>query len=198
MRRPVIVLGVLALVLSSAGTASAEPPLEVGAGITDLAGALGTGTVAAAERAVEDLAAEDGLVLSAVFVPSFGDAEPGAWARDSARLSGFDEDDLLLAVAVGEETFEYGFWVDEDFPLSDVDVERAVIAEVEPRLAARDRSGAVVALAEQLGGLVAAEEEAAAAAGPWSARTTILVVGGVAAVLLVAHLLSRRRSSIPS
>ncbi|WNV76036.1 TPM domain-containing protein [Geodermatophilus sp. DSM 44513] len=198
MRRSVIVLGALALVLSSAGTASAEPPVEVGEQLDDRAGALGVGTSAAAERAVADLAAEDGLVLSAVFVSSFDNADPGAWARDSARLSGMDGDDLLLAVAVGDATFEYGYWVDEDFPLSEVDLERVVTAEVEPRLAAGDRSGAVVALAERLGELVAAQDEAAAEAGPWSARTTILVVVGVALVLLVAHLLSRRRSSARS
>ena len=67
--------------------------------------------------------------------------------------------------------------------------------EVEPRLTAGDRSGAVAALAERLQDLVAAEEEARAEAAPWSAGTIILVIGGVAVVLLAAHLLSRRRSS---
>ncbi len=194
MRRPVIVLGALALVLSGTGTASAEPPLEVTDRITDEVGALGTGA-AAAEQAVADLAAEDGLGLHAVFVSSFDNADPGTWARDTARGSGLDEDDLLLAVAVGDATYEYGYWVDDDFPLSEVDLERAVTRQVEPRLTAGDRSGAVVALAERLRDLVAAEEEAAAKAAPWSAGTIILVIGGVAVVLLAAHLLSRRRSS---
>ena len=194
MRRPVIVLGALALVLSGAGTASAEPPLEVTDRITDEVGALGTGA-AAAEQAVADLAAEDGLGLHAAFVSSFDNANPGEWARDTARRSGLDEDDLLLTVAVGEATFEYGYWVDDSFPLSEVDLERAMTGEVEPRLTAGDRSGAVVALAARLQELVAAEEEAAAEAAPWSAGTIILVIGGVAVVLLAAHLLSRRRSS---
>jgi uncharacterized membrane protein YgcG len=194
LRRPVIVLGALALVLSGTGTASAEPPLEVTDRITDEVGALGTGA-AAAEQAVADLAAEDGLGLHAVFVSSFDNADSGEWARDTARGSGLDEDDLLLAVAVGDATFEYGYWVDDSFPLSEVDLERAVTSEVEPRLTAGDRSGAVVALAERLQDLVAAEEEAAAKAAPWSAGTIILVIGGVAVVLLAAHLLSRRRSS---
>ncbi len=197
MRRPVTVLGALALVLAGAGTASAEPPLEVTGQITDQAGVLGTGKPAA-ERAVADLAAEDDLDLYAVFVSSFDNADPGEWAQDTAQLSGLDETDVLLAVAVGDATYEYGYWVDEDFPLSEVDLERAVTGEVDPRLAAGDRSGAVRALAVRLQDLTAAEEEAAREATPWPASTIILVIGGVAVVLVAAHLLSRRRSSTPS
>jgi uncharacterized membrane protein YgcG len=190
----VTVLGALALVLSAAGTASAEPPLEVAGQITDEAGLLGTGAPAA-EQAVADLAAEDDLQLYAVFVPSFDGADPGEWAQDSAQLSDLDETDVLLAVAVGETTYEYGYWVADDFPLSEVDLDRAVTGEVEPRLTAGDRSGAVVALASQLQDLAATEQEAERQAAPWSASTIILIIGGVAVVLLAAHLLSRRRSS---
>jgi uncharacterized membrane protein YgcG len=193
----VTVLGALALVLAGAGTASAEPPLEVTGQITDQAGVLGTGKPAA-EQAVADLAAEDDLNLYSVFVSSFDNADPGEWARDTAQLSDLDESDMLLAVAVGDATYEYGYWVAEDFPLSEVDLERAVTGEVDPRLAAGDRSGAVRALAVRLQDLTAAEEEAAREAAPWPASTIILVIGGVAVVLVAAHLLSRRRSSTPS
>ena len=194
MRRPVTVLGALALVLAGAGTASAEPPPEVTDQITDETGLLGTGAQAA-EQAVADLAAEDDLQLYAVFVPSFDGADPGEWAQDTARQSGLSETDMLLAVAAGESSYEYGYWVADDFPLSEVDLDRAVTAEVEPRLTAGDRSGAVVALASQLQDLAASEEEAAQQEAPWSASTIILIIGGVAVVLLAAHLLSRRRSS---
>ncbi len=197
MRRPVTVLGALALVLAGAGTASAEPPLEVTGQITDQAGVLGTGKPAA-EQAVADLAAEDDLNLYSVFVSSFDNADPGEWARDTAQLSSLDGTDVLLAVAVGDATYEYGYWVAEDFPLSEVDLERAVASEVDPRLAAGDRSGAVRALAVQLQDLAAAEEEAARQATPWPASTIILIIGGVAVVLLAAHLLSRRGSSARS
>jgi uncharacterized membrane protein YgcG len=197
VRRPVIVLGALALLWTGTGTASAEPPLEVTDQITDQAGVLATGKPAA-ERAVADLAAEDDLNLYAVFVSSFDNADPGDWAQDTAQLSGLDGTDMLLAVAVGDATYEYGYWVDEDFPLSEVDLERAVTGEVDPRLAAGDRSGAVRALAVQLQDLTAAEEEAATQAAPWPASTIILVIGGVAVVLVAAHLLSRRRSSARS
>ena len=194
MRRPVVVLGALALALSISGTASAEPPQEVTGQITDGAGLLGGGA-AAAEQAVADLAAEDGLGLHAVFVSSFDAMDAGEWAQSTARASGLDETDVLLAVAGRGTTYEYSWWVDESFPLSEVDVESAVTSEVEPRLTTGDRSGAVVALAAQLQDLVETEEEAEAQAAPWSATTTILIIGGVAVVLLAAHLLSRRRSS---
>ncbi len=194
MRRPVTVLGALALVLAGAGTASAEPPLEVTDQITDASGLLGPGAPAA-EQAVADLAAEDDLQLYAVFVPLFDGADPGEWAQDTAQMSALDDTDVLLAVAAEESTYEYGYWVAEDFPLSEVDLDRAVTDEVEPQLAAGDRSGAVVALASQLQDLAATDEEAAQQAAPWSASTIILIIGGVAVVLLAAHLLSRRRSS---
>jgi uncharacterized membrane protein YgcG len=197
LHRPVVVLGALALALSVSGTASAEPPLEVSGQITDQAGLLGGGA-AAAEQAVAGLAAEDGLDLYAVFVPSFDAMDAGEWAQGTARASGLDETDVLLAVAGSGTTFEYSWWVDEAFPLSEVDVESAMTSEVEPRLTAGDRSGAVVALASQLQDLVETEEEAEAQAAPWSATTTILIIGGVAVVLLAAHLLSRRRSSTRS
>jgi uncharacterized membrane protein YgcG len=197
LRRPVTVLGALALVLAGAGTASAEPPLEVTDQITDETGLLGTGAPAA-EQAVADLAAEDGLDLYAVLVPSFDNADPGDWAQDTARLSALGENDVLLAVAAGNTAYEYGYWVADDFPLSEVDLERAMTDEVEPRLAAGDRSGAVVGLASRLQDVAAAEEEAAEQAAPWSASTIILIIGGVALVLVAAHLLSRRRSSTRS
>lgn len=197
MRRPVIALGALALVLAGAGTAAAEPPLQVSEQITDRADALGPGT-AAAEQAVTTLAKEDGLRLHAVFVPSFDSADPGEWVRDTARLSKLGGTDLLLGVAVGGESFEYSWWLDDSFPLAEVDVERVMTGKVEPRLAAGDRSGAVVTLAAQLRRLADAEEEAAARAAPWSASTILLIIGSVAALLLAAHLLSRRRSSTTS
>lgn len=197
MRRPVIVLGALALVLSGAGTASAEPPSEVTDRITDRVGALETGA-SEAEQAAADLAADGDLGLHAVFVSSFDGTDAGEWAQETARMSDLGGDDLLLAVAVGETTYEYGYWVDGAFPLSEVDLERAMDLEVEPRLTAGDHSGAVVGLAAQLQELVATEEEAARGETPWSAGTILAIVGGVAAVLLVAHLLSRRRSPTSS
>ncbi len=194
MRRQVVVLGALALLLSGTGTASAEPPLEVTDRITDGTGLLGDGA-AAAEQAVADLAAEDQLDLYVVLVSSFDGTDAGEWAEETAETSALEEDDVLLAVAATETAYEYGYWVSDAFPLSEVDLDAAMTQQVEPRLEAGDRSGAVVELASRLGDLAETEEQEAAQAAPWSATTTVLIVGAIAVVLLAAHLLSRRRRS---
>jgi uncharacterized membrane protein YgcG len=186
-----VVLATLVLVLLVHGPASAVPPLEVSDQITDEVAALGTGA-AAAQEAVDELAADDDVNIYAAFVPSFDGADVDDWAQRTALLSELDESDILLAVAVSEETYEYGWWVDRSFTLSVVDVENVISDDVEPQLDAGDWSGAVVALSEQLGSLVNEKEDASES--QWSATTTLLVVGGVAAVLLGAHLLSRRRT----
>ncbi len=196
MRRLLVVLGALALTLLTSGPASAAPPLGVSGPITDEVAALGAGT-ADARSAVEALAAEDGLGLHAVFVSGFDAMDAGDWAESTAQLSGLEETDMLLAVSVGEGTYEYGWWVDESFPLIEVEVEEVVSTQVEPRLEGGDWSGAVVTLADQLRALAVAEEEAAQEP-QWSATQTLLVVGGIAVVLVAAHLLSRRRSSTGS
>ncbi|MCV2490673.1 TPM domain-containing protein [Geodermatophilus sp. YIM 151500] len=190
-----VVLGALVLLSSATGPAAAEPPLVVTDQITDEAAALGDGA-AAVEEAVAELAAEDDLRLYAVFVSSFDSADVDAWAQRTAELSALRESDLLLAVAVGDSTYEFNWWIDDSSPLAVADVEDLMTSEVEPRLAAGDQSGAVVALASQLQTSTRAGSTAESA--PWSTTTSILVVGGVATVLVVAHLLSRRRPSTTS
>ncbi len=189
MRRAVVVSGALALAVSTAGPAWAAPPLEVTGQVTDQATALGDGE-AAARQAAESLAAETDVGLYTVFVPSFDGTEAEVWASETADLSALEESDVLLAVAVGEGAYEYSWWIDDASPLPEVDVEAAMTNEVEPRLAAGDSSGAVVALAEQLRSLAGPAE---AQTAPWPASTIVLVIVGIAAVLLAGHLLSRRR-----
>lgn len=190
MRRAVVVSGALALAVSTAGPAWAAPPLEVTGQVTDQAAALGDGE-AAARQAAESLAAETDVDLYTVFVPSFDGTEAELWASETADLSALEESDVLLAVAVGEGAYEYSWWIDDASPLPEVDVEAAMTNEVEPRLAAGDSSGAVVALAEQLRSLAGPAAEAQTTA--WPASTIVLVIVGIAAVLLAGHLLSRRR-----
>ncbi len=192
MRRAVVVSGALVVALSTAGPAWGAPPLEVTGQITDQAAALGDGE-AAARQAAESLAAQTDVGLYTVFVPSFDATEAEAWASETAGLSALEASDVLLAVAVGEGTYEYSWWIDDSSPLSAVAVEEAMTSEVEPRLAAGDSSGAVVALAEQLRSLAGSTE---AQTPMWSATTVVLVVAAIAAVLLAAHLLSRRRTSV--
>ncbi|SNT01380.1 Uncharacterized membrane protein YgcG, contains a TPM-fold domain [Geodermatophilus pulveris] len=194
MSRAVVVTGVLALALSVAGPARAAPPLQLTDRVTDQAGALGD-DAAAAREAAQSLAEDTGVGLYVVFVPSFDAVPPETWAERTAELSALEPTDVLLTVAVGEGegTYEYSWWVDDATRLSGVAVEAAMTGEIEPRLAAGDRSGAVVELAGQLRPLARAAEEATTAT--WSGTTTAWVVAAVAVVLLAGHLLSRRRST---
>ena len=189
MRRAVVLSGALAVALSTAWPAWAEPPLAVSEHVTDRAAALGDGGVAA-RQATESLAADEDIDLYAVFVPSFDAMTPEDWTTQTAELSGLGASDVLLAVAVGEDTYEYSWWIDDSSALSAADVGAVVTGQVEPRLSQRDWSGAVVTLAEQLGSSVGPAETSA-----WSTTTTVLVIVAVLVVLIVGHLLSLPRST---
>jgi uncharacterized membrane protein YgcG len=189
LRRAVVVSGAVAVALSTAAPAWGEPPLEVSEHITDRAAALGDGG-AAARQAAASLAAETDIDLYAVFVPSFDAMTAEDWVAQTAQLSGLEASDVLLAVAVGEDGYQYSWWIDDSSSLSAVDVDAVVSTQVEPRLGRGDWSGAVVALAEQL------RSSGGSAETPvWSATTTILVAMAAAVVLLVGHLLSLPRST---
>jgi uncharacterized membrane protein YgcG len=211
VRGLLVFLAALVPVLLVGGPASAADPMAVTSPLTDPAILFDGDDRSAAQEAVDQLSTEHGIRLHAVFVQSFDSVPAETWAEQTAELSQLGESDILLAVAVGNQTYEYTWWVDENFPLTETDVEAALSAEVEPQLQARTWAGAVTALSGQLRSLAsqaeatvaaatveAAAEEATAAeeaeaAAPWSPTTILLIVGGIAAVLLVAHLLSSRR-----
>lgn len=191
MRSSFVVLGALAMLLAGAGPAAAEPPVSVSDRITDDVDVLGDEQTVRA--AIEDLTADSEIDLYVVFVSSF-DAENGTdWIEQTARLSELEGSDLLLAVAVGDETYEYGWWVDDSFALSQVDLENVMTTEVVPEFESGNWDTGSIALAAQLRDMtVLGEEETQTPA--WSATTTMQVVVGLAVVLVGAHLFSRRRT----
>jgi uncharacterized membrane protein YgcG len=191
VRSSFIVLGALALLLAGAGPAAAESPVSVSDRITDDVDVLGDEQTLRA--AIEDLTADSEIDLYVVFVSSF-DTENGTdWIEETARLSELEGSDMLLAVAVGDETYEYGWWVDDSFPLPQVDLENVMTTEVAPEFESGNWDTGSIALAEQLRSMTVpggAETQTPA----WSATTTTQVVGGLAVVLIGAHLFSRRRT----
>jgi uncharacterized membrane protein YgcG len=196
-RRVLVALAASLLVLLAPGVASAAPPLEVADRVTDLAGALGTGGPAV-ERAVAELEASTGVELYAVLVQTFQDDADQDWAERTARRSGLDETDVLLAVAVKDDgSYEYSWWSGEDFPLDDDEIAAIVTADVEPAMDVGDRARGVTAFADQLRSeMTAAGLDTDMFEPPdWTRTTTAAVLGGGAAVLLVGHLLSRRGSA---
>jgi uncharacterized membrane protein YgcG len=181
VRRLPVLLGVLAVLVLSAGTATAEPPARLDDRVTDRAGVLAPGRAAEIDAAIQRLRAEDGVDLFVVFVESFDGAGGQDWADDTAVASQLGEEDALLAVAVRDRA--YGVSVAEGFPLSESSLDEIRTEQVEPRLGADDWAGAAVAMADGLrtGG------------GGGGFPTGLAVAAGVAVVAAGAYALHRRR-----
>ncbi len=127
----------------------------------------------------------DGTDLFVVYVDSFDGADGQQWASDTANLSQFGTNDVLLAVAVEDRTYGYSFA--DDYPLPESTTDEIVARDVEPRLAADDWAGAAVALADGL------REGGSDTGGAGAGVGTIAVVGGLVVVGGGAYLISRRR-----
>jgi len=177
----------LVVALLPAGIAQAESPVTVDAAITDESGVLGA-DAAAAEDAVAELRSEKGIVLSAVFVPTFDDETDDAdWAELTAQQSGLGDQEVLLAIAT--DTVEYEWWIGDNAPLDSDAVDTLMSEDVEPSILDEEWSDAVVAMAEGL------ETDADSASSPWSPVTTTVVVLVLVGALGGLYLMSRRGSS---
>src|SRR3954451_16798306 len=195
MRRVATTLVALPFVLLiAAGPAAAAEPRELFDQITDEAGGLPSDD-SAVRSAVDDLSAASDVDLFVVFVPSFGSEDPDAWAAETAAQSQLEDTDVLLAVAGGQDDYEYSWWVDDASPLARTDLDARIDSDVAPALDAGSWDAAVIAMADQV---QVVADDSAEPGSTWSARTTMSVVGGTAVVLLAAHLFSRRRVRVPS
>jgi len=155
MRRMLARVGVLASAfalslapaLTAAGVATAEPPLRAGDQITDPVGAL-AGDEGQVREALDRLREEDGTQLFVVFVATFDGLDGPTWADQSAQQSQLGSRDVLFAVAVEDRS--YGISVDQDYPLSDEELDDLTVNDVEPLLADQDWAGAAIAMADGL------------------------------------------------
>lgn len=118
---------------------SAEPPTAIDTSpVIDRVGVVGDPS--SAEGAIDQLRDETGVDLFVVYVSTF-DGLPGwAWAGESARLSGLEGDQVLLAVAVDDRRF--GPWAGADVPIAQDDLRVLVAESMRPRLSERDWGGA--------------------------------------------------------
>ncbi|QJY45832.1 TPM domain-containing protein [Pseudonocardia broussonetiae] len=172
-----VVLGLFALI--GAGVAAAEPPSRVGPAVTDSAGVLAPGDQARITEAFGRLREANGTQLFVVYVDSFDGADGQSWADESARLSQFGAQDVLLAVAVGDRA--YGVSVADGLTVGESTVDSA-IGDAEDRLAQDDWAGAAIALSDGLGG-----------GGSGGFPVGALLLGGVVVVGGGAYVVSRRR-----
>ncbi|MFC7659603.1 TPM domain-containing protein [Pseudonocardia benzenivorans] len=163
----------------SAGLASADAPLRAADRITDRANALDASGRAQVTDAIARLRTDTGYDLFVVYVRSFDGRSGEDWAHATAVQSQLGARDVLLAVATDDGA--YGYSVEDGFP---VPVDTIAAEQVEPKLAARDWSGAAVAMANGL-----------RTGGSSGTGALPLVIGGVVIVGGGAWLLTRRRRS---
>ncbi len=187
MRRLTAVLAPLAaVVLLGGGPALAAPPFDVPAQLTDDVDVLDPAEESQVEGSLDELQSADGTQLFVVYVSSFDGVAQGQWAQATAEASGLATGDALFAVAVDDR--RYGYWVPDDFPLSNDEIDQLLVSDVDPLLAQDDWAGAAVALADGL-----SDEGGTGSDGGGSGLGTVAVVGGIAAVAGGAYLVSRSR-----
>lgn len=198
----VAVLAGLALLLS-APAAVAEPPTRLAEQVTDSAGVL-SGDEARVRAALQELRTETGVQLFVAFVDSFDGVGAQEWADQAAQRSDLGVDDYLLAVAVEDRAYAYTF--DQAAELSD-DAARSIARDqIEPRLAASDWAGAVIAAAQGYrdelsggaGGLSGGVGGASGSNLLWLVVTGGAVVTGAAVVGSLVLGRRRRRAGAPS
>ncbi|MCY7325170.1 MAG: TPM domain-containing protein, partial [Microbacteriaceae bacterium] len=175
----------LAAVVVAPLAAQAEQPVDLGSTqIVDTVGAL-DGQEAQVESALNRLYNDTGAQLFVVYVASFdGVAADESWATATAEQNGLGTDDVLLAVATEERTYDIFYPV--DFQL-DEESTRDVENEFLPLLSDENWAGAALAAAEGY-------REAIEGPGfPWVFVLGVLVVGAI--VIGIVLLIGRRRAS---
>jgi len=175
----------LAAVVVAPLAAQAEQPVDLGSTqIVDTVGAL-DGQQAQVESALNRLYNDTGAQLFVVYVASFdGVAADESWATATAEQNGLGTDDVLLAVATEERTYDIFYPV--DFQLDEEstrDVENGFL----PLLSDENWAGAALAAAEGY-------RDAIEGPGfPWAFVLGVLVVGAI--VVGIVLLIGRRRAS---
>lgn len=166
--------------------------------VTDQADVLG-GDTAEVEDALDSLNAEQNVQLFVVYVDTFSGMDSQDWANETADKNGLGLNDILLAVAV--EDRQYAWSVDNNFPLSDSELNAVASQDIEPQLQNNDWAGAAIAAAEGYGDALAGGASGgtdggtsggAASAFPCFAVLIplILIIAGIA---LVGYFFARRR-----
>jgi hypothetical protein len=194
MRRRLGVARLLSLVLAvltaglvlvpTAPTAWADPPLRLADYITDDANALSGGQRAKVQTAIDDLYNARRIRLWVVYVDSFSGQSAETWTQNTMRISDFQDEDAILAVATGDRA--YAFLVGAAARGIDVDSLRR--NEVEPALRSGDWAGAAVAAASGL------NQSASSNAGiSWVGVVAILAIIAIAVLALLLWRRRRRR-----
>ncbi|MTE12397.1 TPM domain-containing protein [Nocardia aurantiaca] len=138
----------LTLVGGRAAPTMAEEPLRLPSYVTDRADTLDPGQTAELQQAIDSLYSRDHERLWVVYVRDFAGMDSHSWGEQTARLSGFGDRDVLLSVAVDDRA--YAFTGTLPASVSDKELDRLLIDQVEPKLRAGDWAGAGLATASGL------------------------------------------------
>ncbi|MGW5385188.1 TPM domain-containing protein [Nocardia sp. NPDC003963] len=143
------VLGMVLAGAVAAPGATAEQPTRMDTYVIDPAGALDSGDAQRVRAAVDTLYTEHKVRLWVAYVGDFAGMNPPDWAAETARLSGFGDRDLLLAVATRDRAYA----LDGALPsgVSESETDRILTDEVEPALRASRWADAGVATATGIG-----------------------------------------------
>ena len=174
------------LLLLLPGTSQADPPFRLPGQITDQAGVLSDGDVAAIKSSFDELSAEDNVNLFVVYVDTFTNPDAAqSWAADTAAASDLGANDVLLAVATGGRA--YAVNVPQNFALSSSQLTSIAENDIRPQLANDDWAGAAIAAADGYRKALGSSSSAW-----WWAAAGIVVVGGGGYLL---YRRSRRRKA---
>ncbi|WP_458689663.1 TPM domain-containing protein [Nocardia tengchongensis] len=176
----------LALVGGRAAPAEAEAPLRLPGYVTDNAGALDRGQTAELQQAIDSLYSRDHERLWVVYVRDFSGMDSHAWGEQTAKLSGFEDRDVLLSVAVDDRAYAFTGTLPKS--VSDKELDRLLTDQVEPKLRDGNWAGAGLATATGL-------SDAMSGSGGIGLFPVLLLVLVVALVVLGVWLWSRRRKT---
>jgi hypothetical protein len=157
--------------------AVAEPPVELrGAYVLDTVGAV-TGHEDEIVAALDSLYEKTGIKLFVAYVDRFDGAASGGWADATALVNGLGDNDVLLAIAVGDRNYEVSY--PADFSLDETATDSIEQDRLIPKLRENDWAGGAIAMAEGLAGT------ASGGGFPWIpvGIGAVVVVGGGGALL---------------
>ncbi|SCL64095.1 TLP18.3, Psb32 and MOLO-1 founding protein of phosphatase [Micromonospora yangpuensis] len=122
----------------------AERPMRLDSQLVDEADVLGDrrGEV---QQALQELRQRTGLQLFVVYVHTFSGRSGQNWADDTAERSDLGTRDALLAVATRDRSYAYSF--DQNYPLTDGQLDEVARVAIEPALGANDWAGAAIGAA---------------------------------------------------
>jgi predicted nucleic acid-binding Zn-ribbon protein len=176
-----LLLAVLTASVLLAPTAGAEPPFRLGSYVTDQANVLSTSQLVEVRTAVDNLYSARRVRLWVVYVQTFSNQDSDTWTRNTMRISNFQNEDAILAVATTDRA--YSFLV-PNAARGGVNVDTLRRNDIEPKLRNGDWAGAAVAAATGLNPTTAPVEV------PWAG---VAIFIAIIALLLVALLWWRRR-----